>query len=277
MIRFIVDSTFGVSRKFAEENKVKVVKLKMLLDGETTEEGFHETWTEFYEKLKNSKNFPTSSQPSPQAFVDAINEIYSEDENAEIFILTIGERLSGTINSATLAANSFEGKKIEAIDSGAACTCSFLMLEEMMKLANSGKTFEELSALAPKIKENLSIAFVPATMEYLKRSGRVGKLAASVLDILKIKPIFYFKNNELSVPKKSLGLAKAFIDAISLLPAKIKQLAVCYIYEELNLPKLIEKVKAKFPKLEIRKIPVSPMFGVHVGIGAVGVAALSEY
>ena len=142
---------------------------------------------------------------------------------------------------------------------------------------------EMLSAVSAKGDKAISIvpyilcAVIPATMEYLKRGGRVGKLAASVLDILKIKPIFHFKNNILSVPKKSLGLAKAFIDAISLIPAKIKQLAVCYIYEELNLPKLIEKVKAKFPKLNIRKIPVSPMFGVHVGIGAVGIATLAEY
>ena len=89
MIRFIVDSTFGITREFAEENNVKVVKLKMILDGETTEEGYQETWAEYYEKIKNSKNFPTSSQPSPQNFIDAINEIYSEDANAEIFILTI--------------------------------------------------------------------------------------------------------------------------------------------------------------------------------------------
>ena len=277
MIRFIVDSTFGITKEFAEENNVKVVKLKMILDGETTEEGYQGTWAEYYEKIKNSKNFPTSSQPSPQNFIDAINEIYSEDANAEIFILTIAEYLSGTINSATLAANSFEGKKIKAIETGAVCACSVMMLEEMLSLSKQGKTFDEISALAPKIKENLGILFVPATMEYLKRGGRVGKLAANVLDILKIKPIFSFKNNVISIPKKSIGLGKAFIDAISLLPAKIKKMAACFIYEEINLPKLYDKLVAKFPKLEIKKFPVSPMFGVHVGIGAVGIATLSEY
>ena len=53
MIRFIVDSTFGITKEFAEENNVKVVKLKMILDGETTEEGYQETWAEYYEKIKN--------------------------------------------------------------------------------------------------------------------------------------------------------------------------------------------------------------------------------
>lgn len=277
MIRFIVDSTFGITREFAEENKIKVVKLKMMLDGETTEEGFHDEWNAFYEKIKTSKNFPTSSQPSPQAFIDAIEEIYQEDKDAEIFILTIAEYLSGTINSANLAVSNFEGKKIKAIDTGAVCACSVMMLEEMIDLAREGKTFEELAEIAPRIKENLQIQFVPSTMEYLKRGGRIGKLSATILDVLKIKPIFLFKNNEISVTKKTLGLAKAIVDAISMLPKKIKKIAACFIYEETNLPMLFNKLSAKFPKIKIAKFAVSPMFGVHVGIGSVGIATLAEY
>lgn len=277
MIRFIVDSTFGITKEFAEQNKIKVVKLKMMLDGETVEEGFQDEWAPFYEKIKNSKNFPTSSQPNPQAFSDAIEEIYSEDKNAEIFILTIAEYLSGTINSATIAASSFEGKKIKAIDTGAVCACSVMMLEEMIELAKEGKTFEELVEIAPKIKENLQIQFVPSTMEYLKRGGRIGKLSATILDVLRIKPIFLFKNNEISVTKKTLGLGKAIVEAIAMLPKKIKKMAACFIYEETNLPMLYNKLAAKFPNMKIKKFAVSPMFGVHVGIGSVGIATLAEY
>lgn len=277
MIRFIVDSTFGITKEFAEQNNIKVVKLKMMLDGETVEEGFQEEWKPFYEKIKNSKNFPTSSQPNPQAFTDAIEEVYNEDKDAEIFILTIAEYLSGTINSATIATSNFEGKKIIAMDTGAVCACSIMMLEEMIDLANEGKTFEEIAEIAPKIKENLQIQFVPATMEYLKRGGRIGKLSATILDVLRIKPIFLFKNNEISVTKKTLGLGKAIVDAISMLPKKIKKIAACFIYDDLNLPMLYNKLAAKFPKIKIEKFGVSPMFGVHVGIGAVGIATLAEY
>ena len=166
MIRFIVDSTFGITKEFAIKENVKVVNLKMLLDDETTEEGFPEQWPAFYEKLINSKNFPTSSQPSPQAFIDAINEIYAEDKNAEIIILTIAEYLSGTINSAKLAVQNFENKKIYATDTGAVCACSVMMLEELIELAKNGTSFEELINIIPNIKSKLQIQFVPSTMKY---------------------------------------------------------------------------------------------------------------
>lgn len=277
MIRFIVDSTFGITKKFAQSNNVKVVKLKMMLDGETVQEGFHDEWQPFYEKLMTSKNFPTSSQPSPQEFIDAIEEIYQEDKNAEIFILTIAECLSGTINSATLASKNFENKKIMAIDTGAVSACSLMMLEEMIELAREGKTFEEILEIIPRIKENLQIQFIPSTMEYLKRGGRIGKLSATILDVLKIKPIFLFENNKISVTKKVLGIGKAVIDAIAMMPQKLKKISACYIYKDTNLQLLFNKLSAKFPTQKIEKYPVSPMFGVHVGIGSIGIATLSEY
>lgn len=276
MIRFIVDSTFGITEEFAKKENIKVVKLKMVLDNETTEEGFPNEWSTFYEKLISSKNFPKSSQPSPQAFIDAIEEIYKEDKNAEIIILTIAEFLSGTINSARLAAKSFENKNIFAIDTGAVCACSCMMLEELIELAKNGATFEELKVVAPKIKEKLQIQFVPSTMEYLKRGGRIGKLSATLLDVLKIKPIFLFKNNEISVTKKTIGLSRAIADAVSALPKKIKRISACYIYDKSNLGLLISKLKSKIHQ-KIEEFSVSPMFGVHVGVGSVGIATLEEY
>ena len=276
MIRFIIDSTFGISKEFAKKENIKVVSLKMMLDGKTTEETYPDEWEPFYQDLIKSKNFPTSSQPNPQNFIDAIEEIYSEDENAEIIILTIAEFLSGTINSAKIATNNYPNKKIFAVDTGAVCACSVMMLEEMLDMAKKGKTFEEICEIAPKIKENLQILFVPSTMEYLKRGGRVGKLSACILDILKIKPIFRFINNKISVPKKSIGTIKAFSDAITMLPQKIKKISACFIYDKTHLPLLLKKLNEKINK-KIDEFAVSPMFGVHVGVGSVGIATLSEY
>ena len=111
MIHIIADSTFGVPKSYAESNGIKIVNLKLILDDKVTEEGFEENYEEFYVRLKNSKSFPSTSQPSPEDFVDKIKEVYKEDEQAEIIILTISQALSGTINAATLAAREFEGKK----------------------------------------------------------------------------------------------------------------------------------------------------------------------
>ncbi len=277
MIRLIVDSTFGISQKYAKENNIEVVNLKMILGDEIYEEGFEDTWGAFYEKMKTSKLFPTTSQPSPQDFMNAINKVLSEDENAEILILTISSALSGTINSATIAANSFENKRIVAHDSRQAATCGRMLTEEVVKHIKNGISFDDLLALLPKIESSLAIQFVPDTMDALKRGGRIGTLGATLANILKIKPLFKFSDGKLTIQKKVLGLTKAITDAISLLPKKLKKLYVCYIYDKVNVPKITEKLKQMLGLENVEEVGLEPVFGVHVGIGAIGLASLAEY
>ncbi len=277
MIRLIVDSTFGISQKYAKENNIEVVNLKMILGDEIYEEGFEDTWGAFYEKMKTSKLFPTTSQPSPQDFMNAINKVLSEDENAEILILTISSALSGTINSATIAANSFENKRIVAHDSRQAATCGRMLTEEVVEHIKNGISFDNLLALLPKIESSLAIQFVPDTMDALKRGGRIGTLGATLANILKIKPLFKFSDGKLTIQKKVLGLTKAITDAISLLPKKLKKLYVCYIYDKVNVPKITEKLKQMLGLENVEEVGLEPVFGVHVGIGAIGLASLAEY
>ena len=277
MIRLIVDSTFGVSEKYAKDNKIEVVNLKMILDGQIYEEGFEDTWDAFYEKMKNSKSFPTTSQPSPQDFMDAIDRIYKEDENAEILILTIANSLSGTINSATIAANSYPNKRIVAHDTQNATTCCRLLTEEVVDLINKGISFDEILEKLPTIENALKIQFVPDSMDALKRGGRIGTLSAALASILKIKPLFKFANGKVTITKKVLGLSKAITDAVLELPKKLKKLCICYIYDRVNVPMIAEKLKTMLGLTNVEEVKLEPVFGVHVGIGAVGLASLEEY
>lgn len=277
MIHIIADSTFGIPKSFAENNGIKIVNLKLILDDKVTEEGMEENWEDFYSRLRISKSFPSTSQPSPEDFIDKIKEIYNEDSNAEIIILTISQALSGTINAATLAVKEFEGKKIMAIDSCQAATCGRIMVEEIVDLIKAGKTFDEVTNKAiPILKEKLMIQFVPETMEYLKRGGRIGKLSATLASILKIKPVFNFRNGMITITKKVLGLGKAISDMIAELPKKLKKLYVCYIDDDSN----VDTIKRKLEQNNIRYnsiAKVGPVFGCHVGIGAIGLASLEDY
>ena len=277
MIRLIVDSTFGIQKHYAEKHNIKIVRLKMILGEEVFDEGFEDTYDEFYEKMKTSKHFPTTSQPSPQDFMDAIDEIYAEDENAEVIILTISNALSGTINSATIAANSYEGKKIVAIDTREATTCCRMMTEEIVEAINAGKTFDEILELIKILQQKLQIDFIPDTMDALKRGGRIGGLTATVANILKIKPIFRFADGKIRVIKKVLGFSKAISDAVAEIPKKLKKLYVCYIHDNSNVQKIIDKIKNVIGITNIETVPIEPVFGVHVGIAAVGIASLEQY
>lgn len=276
MIKLIVDSTFGLTDEYIKKHDISVVSLNLLLDDITTKEGGIDTWNEFYTRLENSKSFPKTSLPSPQDFINAIDNIYKKELNADIIILTIAESLSGTINSAKVAIQNYEGKNIVAIDSLQATVGSKVVLEKLVEEIENGISFDEAIKLTSEISKKVDLFFVPETMEYLKRGGRIGKLSATIASVLSIKPIFYFKEGVISVTKKALGLSRAINDMIALLPKTFEKIYVCYIHNKQNLQLLTSKVQSSLGLKDVEAMPVCPVFGCHVGIGAIGIAVLAK-
>lgn len=274
MIHLIVDSTFGIEEQFAKEKGIEVVNLKLILDDEVRDEGFEKDWGDFYNKLEASKSFPTTSQPSPEDFKDAIKRVLQKDENAQILILTITQSLSGTINSATLAAKSFENENIIALDSKTGTAGGRILVEELVELIEGGACFEEVIKQTKIIQEQIQVDFIPETMEYLKRGGRIGTLSATLASILKIKPIFRFKNGVVTVAKKVLGLSRAIGDMVMQVPKTFKKIYLLYIHKAENIEILKEKVSTILGIKEPKVLALEPVFGAHVGIGAVGIASL---
>lgn len=274
MIQLIVDSTFGLTDEYIEKNHIHVVSLNLILDDKTTKEGGVNNWQEFYGRLEASKNFPKTSQPSPQDFMDAMTDIFEKNPNDEILVLTISEYLSGTINSAILASKSFEGKKVVVMDSKQATVGSQVLCEAVVEKMQTNCTLAELVTFVEQTIPKVHLYFLPATMEYLKRGGRIGTLSATLASVLSIKPIFSFKEGRISVSKKVLGFGKALSDMIALLPKEVKKIYVCYIHNTEHVAVMVEKVKQAFGLKNVEVMPVGPVFGSHVGIGAVGIAAL---
>lgn len=276
MIRLIVDSTFGLSKEYAKENNIEVVSLSLNLGDKTYIEKDPSTWDKFFEDFEHGKDFPQTSQPSPAEFEKAIKNIYKKEPNAEIIILTIASLLSGTVNSARLASKSFKGKKIEVLDSLQATVGSKVLLEKLVDEINNGKTFEQVVSLVEALQDKIDLYFVPSTMEYLKRGGRIGTLSAAIASVLSIKPIFKFKNGKVTIKKKVLGLSKAIHDMVGFVQKPLEKIYVCYIHSKEHVDQIVQKVKSTFGINSVEIMPVSPVFGAHVGIGAVGIATLSK-
>lgn len=276
MIKLVVDSTFGLPKDFIEKYDIQVVSLSLMLDDQTFVEKTPDTWHEFFEKLESSKNFPKTSQPSPEAFMEAINKIYEKTPDAEVIVMTISEALSGTINSAKLAVKHFEGKRIAAVDAHQATVGSRVVLESVLEEIEAGKTFDEILKHIEDVQEKIDLFFVPDTMEYLKRGGRIGKLSATLASVLSIKPIFLFKSGAISVTKKVLGLSRAISEMIQSLPQNIKKVYICYIYNNTHVEEIMAKLKSVLNSKNIEVMSVCPVFGAHVGIGAIGLASISN-
>lgn len=275
MVNFVVDSTFGLTEVYAKEHGVRVVSLTLTLDGKEYTEGYQEEWTEFYSDYSRSKGVAKTSQPSPDLFVKAVRDILESDPESDVMVLTIGDRLSGTIGSAKIAVQEFAECKnrVVAFDSHNGGVSSLLLLEELIKLRDEGASLDEIIALFEDIKDRISTRFIPASLTELARGGRVNKLLSCIGNILKIKPVFEYKANDLHVIGKYLGVTRAMQNSVDILP-KFDRILICYIGDDKMVPALKDKLFRKFGMSHIDVYPMCPVAGAHIGIGTVGIITL---
>ena len=276
MIKFIVDSTFGLTQEYVEQYDIKVVSLTLLLADKEYEEGFHDTWPELYKILASSKGIGKTSQPSPDKYVKAIEQIYENNPDSEIIIFTIADRLSGTIGSANIAVSQFPGKKIVAVNSGEAGPSALMFMREIVKAQQAGATFEEILELTADLQQRIAMQFIPASLTELARGGRVNKLLSRVGNILKLKPVFEFAKNDLNIYAKSIGFNRAAEAAISHLPEKIDSIMLYYIGDDKYIAPLRERLERRLGYTDVEVQPMCLVGGIHIGIGTVGIVTLAS-
>jgi DegV family protein with EDD domain len=275
MVKLIIDSPACASKQYVEENNITVVHLSSMINGITKPEGFEEDWPEFFETVKNSEDFPKTSLPSPEQFLEAFNSANPEDD---ILVITISKSLSGTFNAANVARELYaHPEKVFIVDSNQCCQSELLLVEECVELIKQGLSGQELYEKALLIATKTRIEFVPTTMEYLRRGGRISLLSATFASVLNIKPILSFKNGVLTCAKKCLGIGKALNEMVKNIPANLKKIYVCYIHESDVLQQLIDKVNAALNMSIFEAKKIGPVVGSHIGIGAVGLATLEQY
>ena len=147
MIKLIVDSPSCVDYNYAKEHNISVVNLNVELDGITQKEGFECDWTDYFNRLKTSKNFPKTSLPSPEDFLKLYNETFNLDSSAQIIVVTISASLSGTVNSARIAKDmTSHPDQIFVIDSGECALSELILIEEIVNmLENENKSAKEIA------------------------------------------------------------------------------------------------------------------------------------
>lgn len=267
-IRIITDSTASIPREFVKEHNLIIVPLKITLDDEESYDYWEDEYHVFYDKLAQSKGFPTTSLPSPEEFDQKFREVVESGDEA--VCITISSSLSGTYNSARLAAEKY-GDKVAVVDSGQTCQALWLLVEEVEELIAQGLSAVEIAKKMETVKKKAFIHFIPATMEYLKRGGRISLLKASMATFLKIKPTLTFNDGKLENTKKSIGMARAVRDLFEGLPQKIKKIFAIHIGDNPFFEKIKQTVAEKFKGISVREGNISPIVGAHIGPGAIGI------
>lgn len=274
-IRIIVDSASDMSGK--ESEYLKVLPLTVTFGQTQYLDGVTLTPTEFYEKLIESDVLPVTSQVPPYDFEQAIGEVLSAGDTP--IVITLSSKLSGTYNSARIAATSFD-EKVYLVDSENVCIGERILVEYAIRMIEEGKNAEEIVEALEKAKKNICLVALLDTLEYLRKGGRISNVTGFVGGMLSIKPVIGVVNGEIA----TLGKARGSKNANNLLTEQIKEaggidfeMPYAVAYSGLDAT-LIQKYvkdheavwKPHTEKLDIKV--VGSTIGTHAGPGAIAVA-----
>ena len=183
-IQIVVDSTADMRPEVAD--KVLIVPLSVQFGEKTYVSGVDITPSQFYEMLAQSDVLPTTSQPAPFLFEEAFEKAVSEGN--EVICLTCSGKLSGTHQSANIAAAEFEGK-VHVVDSNTIALGLGIMVEYAVGLAKQNVSAAEILDKLKEKREKVRLLALVDTLEYLKKGGRISSAVALAGGLLNIKPV----------------------------------------------------------------------------------------
>ena len=229
----------------------------------------------FYTRLRRVSSLPTTSQPTPQDFLAAYEELAGYER---IYSLHLSSRLSGTFRSAELAAEEAGGDRIRVVDSetaSAAVTMLALAIQRRLRLA-AGCSDEEIEALIERYKREAEILFTVDTLEFLAKGGRIGRAKALAGNLLNVKPILTIEEGEIVPVTRVRGRRKAleefgrrFSEATSDRPGL--RVGIAHAEAEGTVEELRAVVAAARPQAEIEIVTtLGAVVGTHAGPGTVG-------
>lgn len=275
MVKIIVDSTADM----IPELKSRVIRVPLTVTFGDNEyiDGVTIDHKRFYEMLIESDALPTTSQATPDGFITAIEQALNEGDEA--VIITLSSKLSGTYQSAVIAASEYEGR-VYAVDSRSVAIGTGILAELALNAAESGKSAREIAEMLEIQRERVRVIALLDTLEYLKRGGRISKTTALAGGLLSIKPVVELRDGAVEI----LGKARGSKQGNNLLIKEIEQsggvdfsMPLLLGYTGLSdalLQKYIEDSAALWQGNveELHTTVVSSVVGTHTGPGVVAAA-----
>lgn len=272
MITIVTDSSSYFKKDEARELGIKIISIGYVVNQQIYFESYSDQNGDFEDLIKSNSNYYTS-QPNISTFLSCFNEELAKDN--DILCITISSHLSGTFNSAHLAAKQIGSGNIAVFDSHLTAGGLYLLIKEAKKLVKSGLTLSQVIIALPEIIDKISIAFTVDDMAPLRKSGRIGFVRMSVETILNIKPILILKEGTVI----SSGIARGDTDIIKKLTEKVtddvKELVVNYIGNSRLATNLYSVLKDIYPAIPISLHKAGPILGIHLGLGMVSISFIS--
>lgn len=277
-IKIVTDSTCYIPNELKEKYDITVVSLSVVMGNEI----FKETEIEndvFYKKLAEADSIPTSSQPT----IDDLYKIFERmvENGDDVIGIFISSEMSGTYSTCnqvikTMIEEKYPNARMEIIDSRSNCMQMGYAVLTAARLANENKSMDVILEEVNKVINRSRFLFIPDTLEYLKKGGRIGGAAALFGTLLQIRPILTVEDGKTAVFDKVRTKQRAILRMIDkvkgdIAEGKLGELIVHHINCEEEGRALAEKVK-EILGVEAQIQDIGPVIGCHVGPKAVGIA-----
>lgn len=274
-VAIITDSASNISNEDAEKYNIKIIPLRICFSDKTYLDRFDISWQEFYEKLEHE--IPKTSLPSVKSILDVLDSLKNENYTDVIYI-GMSSGLSGTYNFVDTIGREYDGLNFISVDTKTlSCGQGALVIAAAKELIKS-KCIDKVVSIINEIRKKMTALFVLEDLTYLKKGGRIGKVAGSVGSMLHISPIITVNNDGVyETAAKSIGFKKAK-DTL------IKELKKRYEGSKVALSIVVGKGTDKtddvitsiksFCKIDSIMINVvTPVLGAHTGPGLLGIVA----
>lgn len=271
MIKIITDSTSDIDVTYAKELNIDIVPLKVIIDGKEYKDRVDLQPDQFYSLLEKSEVLPTTSQPSPQEFLNYYEE--AKEKGDSVIVMTLSGTISGTYQSANIAKDLAEYENIYVIDSLNATQALRLLVLKAVALREEGKDAETIFNELQAYKERVRIVAFVDTLEYLCKGGRMSKTVATAGTLLKVKPIIGLRDGKLEMFSKARGAVKATAKIIELIhedgEIDFKEpICIGYTGNDEGLEKFEQALRDEFKFEDVLHGFVGPVIGTHAGPGA---------
>ena len=275
MIRIVTDSSCDLPDDVVALHRIEVVPLTIRFGDEELVDREGLSTDEFWRRLTTSSILPETAAPSVGRFQAAFTRLVSAGADG-IVVLCISSKISATIQSATLAAEQFApGIPVRVVDSGLVSAALGLAAIAAAELAATGASLDEVETAARSACERGRIFATPATLEYLRRGGRIGGAAALIGGLLDVKPLIGFEDGKVAaagrVRSRKRALA-AVLEHVEERRGSISRLAVVHS-DPPDLKDFLERL-AEVYEGEVMVARFGPVVGTHIGPGTVGVVYL---
>jgi DegV family protein with EDD domain len=269
----VLDSTADLPDPQGRHSNWRLVPLYVRFGDETFREYVDISAEEFYRRLQADPNPPKSSQPSPADF-QASFESLSDYEH--ILCVVLSAKISGTYESARLAAESAGDGKVIVVDSRVTSGGTVILADAIQRRLEAGTDEQEIDALVERFRRERGLLFTVDTLEYLIRGGRIGRASGFAGQLLSVKPILIFDDGEVAPFKRVRGRSKAIGELEQIFAEGSKDtptlhVGVGHAEAPADAEDLTGRLRASRPSASFDILTtLGPVIGTHGGPGTLG-------